>query len=252
MLPRGFLKQHLPKIVIALVLTFVSGLVDIVGYLGIYQFFTAHLTGTTVHLGYELVQRRWVPAISAFTIVAAFVGGSILGRVLIQVGSRRRFRRIASFTLAIEAILLMSVPPPALGLQQQPYPALALLGAAMGLQTATLTGIGPLTVHTTFVTGMVNKLAQLISRMAFRAYDARRSKTFAQQTRLEQETDVQMASLLTGVWIFYVAGAGIGSWFFSQWGLGTLFLAACLLVLAVVTDQFWPLSIEEEKEQSER
>jgi hypothetical protein len=29
----------------------------------------------------------------------------------------------------------------------------------MGTQTATLTRIGPLTIHTTFVTGMLNKFA---------------------------------------------------------------------------------------------
>ena len=44
----------------------------------------------------------------------------------------------------------------------------------MGLQTATVTRIRAPTVHTTFVTGMLNKLAQLIShlRLSSHALDA--------------------------------------------------------------------------------
>lgn len=48
---------------------------------------------------------------------------------------------------------------------------LSLFAGAMGIQTATLTRIGPLTVHTTFVTGRRNKLAQLVTRWIFLEHD---------------------------------------------------------------------------------
>jgi hypothetical protein len=44
-------RQRRTKAVVALVLTFAAGYVDIVGLLTIYNLFTAHMTGTTVHLG---------------------------------------------------------------------------------------------------------------------------------------------------------------------------------------------------------
>ena len=56
MIDSGFFYEHFPKLFVALILTFVSGLVDIIGYLGIYHFFTAHLTGTTVQLGRGLAK----------------------------------------------------------------------------------------------------------------------------------------------------------------------------------------------------
>jgi hypothetical protein len=75
----------------------------------------------------------------------------------------------------MEAVMLAALaqvrPAFAIGL----FWSLATLAAAMGIQTATLTGIGPLTAHTTFVTGMINKLAALESskRRSSRQSEAR-------------------------------------------------------------------------------
>jgi uncharacterized membrane protein YoaK (UPF0700 family) len=138
------------------------------------------------------------------------------------------------------------------GIAADPRSALAFLAFAMGLQTATLTGVGPLTVHTTFVTGMLNKLAQLISHIVFRAYDLSRSKAGNSQARREQPEELQMALFLVWVWVFYVAGAALGTWSFAAWQLKTLFIAVVLLAVSIATDQFRPLSIKEEQEQSER
>jgi len=183
--PHGF-EKHWPKILVALTLTFASGLVDIIGYLGVFHLFTAHLTGTTVQLGRSLISHNWIDLLSAAVIVGSFVSGSILGRAVIEAGSRKRIRRIASVTLAMEAILLAYLAETAFHSAAngaaEPYWALSLLAGAMGIQTATLTGIGPLTVHTTFVTGMINKLAQLISHIAFRAYDVFRKRRLGAKT----------------------------------------------------------------------
>jgi len=253
MIEAEFIHRYGPKMAVALLLTFASGIVDIIGYIGVFHFFTAHLTGTTVKLGHSLVNHDWTDFYAAVAVVGAFVAGSILGRALIEIGSRRRIRRIASVTLTIEAVLLAALTETHLHLHYagSPYSGLAVLSAAMGIQTATLTGIGPLTVHTTFVTGMVNKAAQLITRIGFRAHDLPRSGSRMSQVRREQRDDIQMTLFLIGVWLFYVGGAAMGTWSFNSWGLRALFIAIGLLAVGLATDQFWPLSIKEEKEQSE-
>jgi uncharacterized membrane protein YoaK (UPF0700 family) len=253
-----FLGQHGPKIVVALVLTFVSGLVDIVGYLGIFHFFTAHLTGTTVQLGHGLITGDMMDVFVALSIVISFVLGSLVGRSIIEFGSRRQIQRVASITLAMEALLLIAAAATHINSIARPYGGLVLLAAAMGLQTATLTGIGPLTVHTTFVTGMVNKFAQLLARLAFQAFDSWRMKQqlaasgrSAAAPGANKKRERQETLFLAIIWVFYVAGAAVGTWSFSVSFMHTLWIGAGLLALCLAADQFRPLSIEEEREQPE-
>jgi uncharacterized membrane protein YoaK (UPF0700 family) len=247
-----FLLRHGPKLIVALMLTFASGLVDIIGYLGVFHLFTAHLTGTTVHLGQKLVSHGWDEALGAAVIVAAFMGGSLLGRAAIEIGSRRRIQGIASVTLAIESIVLLCVALTSSAFLLGPYGGIALLAAAMGIQTATLTGVGPLTVHTTFVTGMMNKIAQLVSHILFRSYDLRNSQSPSAVSRQDQRRDIEMTVFLAAIWCCYVGGAAFGTWSFNIWRLDALFVAIALLILSLVVDRFWPLAIREEQEQSER
>lgn len=254
-------EKHWPKMIVALLLTFASGLVDIVGYLGVFHFFTAHLTGTTVQLGHNLVSHNWIDVFAAAAIVGAFVAGSVVGRAIIEAGSRKRIRRVASLTLTIEALMLVGLTEIGVqfgGLQahanaaSKPYWSLAVLAAAMGMQTATLTGIGPLTVHTTFVTGMLNKIAQLVSHIGFRTYDLIRSKTRDPKVIQGRRADIEAVAFLIAIWMFYVGGAAFGTWSYYVWGLRALYFAVGLLAIGIATDRFSPLSIREEKEQSER
>ena len=247
----NFLEQHGAKIIVALLLAFASGVVDIVGYQGVFHLFTAHLTGTTVQFGHSLINRNWTDFGAAAIILATFFLGSVLGRTLIEVGSRKRIRRIASITLLIEIVLLVVVAE-CFPSTANVYWGLAALAGSMGIQTATLTGIGPLTVHTTFVTGMINKLAQLVSHITFRSFELRKTKGSSPDLHAQQSRELQMACFLCTVWLFYAGGAVLGTWSFGFWGLRALFMAVGLLLVSLAADQFRPLSIKEEEEQSER
>jgi uncharacterized membrane protein YoaK (UPF0700 family) len=250
------------KRAVALVLTFAAGIADIVGYLALYHTFTAHMTGTTVHLGNSLAEAHWRESALAASVVAAFVIGSLGGRIAIEIGARKRIRSIASVTLALEAILLLAVIPvgnhslAAHGSGESTLLTailLAMLAGAMGLQTATLTRVGPLTVHTTFVTGMLNKLAQLVARALYASWDARR-RTPKERTEhdAKRRQAASQALFLFGIWLMYLAGAALGTVLHQRWGLLALLVAVAALVIAIGADLVQPLSIEEEKEQSER
>jgi uncharacterized membrane protein YoaK (UPF0700 family) len=237
------------KALIALLLTFAAGCVDIVGYMSFFQEFTAHMTGQTVHLAHDLVTARWSYAADAGAVVAAFLLGSIVGRGLIEVGARIGARSIASVTLAIEAGLILAAimrgDPRASG--ESMIPSLVMLAGAMGVQTATLTRVGSLTVHTTFVTGMLNKLAQLLSQALFLTFDVRRGRVGAAvRARI-----VRRAGFIFGIWVFYLSGAAVGTALHHRWGLQSLILPVLVVLLALAVDQVVPLSIEEEHDQSD-
>ncbi|HLK32753.1 MAG TPA: YoaK family protein [Terriglobales bacterium] len=238
------------KVAVALLLTFAAGCVDIIGYLGLFHAFTAHMTGETVHLAQNLFQTRWPDAAKAACVIASFLTGSIIGRTVIEIGSRTRIRRIASATLLIEAALIAGVIPLAGGhtlSEKTGLGLLAMLAAAMGLQTATLTRIGSLTVHTTFVTGMLNKLAQLLSQALFLSYDSRQGRDTA--AALHQV--LHRARFMIAIWLLYSIGAATGVWMDSIWRLRSLWLPVGIVSFGMVVDQIWPLSLEEEQDQSE-
>jgi uncharacterized membrane protein YfcA len=65
-----------------------------------------------------------------------------------------------------------------------------------------------------------------------------------------QRRDREQALFLSAVWFFYVGSAAIGTWTFSSLRMRALFIAVGLLLVSLATDQFFPLSIREEKEQS--
>jgi uncharacterized membrane protein YoaK (UPF0700 family) len=252
------------KSFVALLLSFVAGYVDIVGALTVYDIFTAHMTGTTVHLGQQLIQHNWKAAIIGCTVLAAFVFGSIVSRVIIEIGSRHTIQHIGSFTLTMQLILLAGAIPfgnsvlsPGL-FHTAPLALLCLLLAtlaiAMGLQTATLTRVGALTVHTTFVTGMLNKLAQLISHYIFHSFDLWRSAAALRTTELlrQRHETLREARFIFSIWLLYLAGATCGTWLGLRWRLDSLYLPCCILLLAVAAELAQPLSLEEEQDESER
>ena len=247
------------KSLVALVLSFAAGFVDVVGVLTIYQLFTAHMTGTTVRLGQQLVYRNWSEVAPAATILAAFFAASLVGRILIEIGQRSHFRRIASLTLSMEAVLLAGVIPigtysPHVAAKSLPLICLllAMLAGAMGLQTASLTRIGALTVHTTFVTGMVNKLAQVSSRWLFGIYDLH-SKSDAADERLRGaiKDHARQSRFFFSIWLLYLVGATFGTWLGTAHELTALWVPFSILLAVIIVDLVHPLSIEEEREQVE-
>jgi uncharacterized membrane protein YoaK (UPF0700 family) len=252
------------KSFVALLLSFVAGYVDIVGALTVYGVFTAHMTGITVHLGQQLIQHNWKAAIIGSTVLAAFVFGSIIGRVIIEIGSRSAIQHIGSFTLTLELILLASVIPFGGGVLS-PGPShtaplvlicllLATLATAMGLQTATLTRVGALTVHTTFVTGMLNKLAQLISHYIFHTFDLWRAATTPREMELlrQRGDTLREARFIFSIWLLYLAGAACGTWLGLRWRLESLYVPCCILLLGIAVEIAQPLTLEEKQDESER
>lgn len=254
-------RHNRTKSLVALSLSFAAGFVDVVGALTIFKLFTAHMTGTTVHLAQQLVHENLSEAIPAATILVAFFVASLVGRLLIEVGQRARFQRIASLTLGVETALLFaaigigSLTPGPLqpGMKSLPLICLllALLASAMGLQTASLTRIGALTVHTTFVTGMVNKLAQVSSRWLFGIYDLRSRKPADEKLRSATRDQARQARFFFSIWVVYLIGATCGTWLGLLQRLYALFVPCGILLAVIAVDQARPLSIEEEREQVE-
>ena len=75
----------------------------------IFHIFTAHMTGATVHLAQSAMEAHWSDAVHGAAVVLSFVAGSVIGRVLIEYGVRKRLRRIGSVNLLLESALIAAV-----------------------------------------------------------------------------------------------------------------------------------------------
>ena len=150
------------QLVLMLALTFGTGVVDAVGYLGLDRVFTGNMTGNVVILGMALVGGNGLPVVGPLVALGGFVLGAALGgRVLRGVDHAWSWRTtgllvlVGVLVLAL-AVLLLVLPDPGepvlLGVT-------GVLGGAMGLQAATARVVAVKDVTTVVVTSTLTGLA---------------------------------------------------------------------------------------------
>ena len=145
-----------------LALTFGTGIVDAVGYLGLDRVFTGNMTGNVVILGMALVGGDDLPVLGPLLALAGFMAGAaVSGRVLRD--APHAWTRRTNLLLTLVGLLVVGLAA-LLGLVDEPSEQLLLgvtflLGAAMGLQAGTARFIGVKDVTTVVVTSTITGLA---------------------------------------------------------------------------------------------
>lgn len=146
-----------------LALTFTTGIVDAVGYLGLDKVFTGNMTGNVVILGMALAGADDLPILGPALALVGFMAGAALGgRVLRRAGgtwtphTTRLFGGVGLVTLALAIVLVLAGDGPdrATGITVT-----TLLGGAMGVQAATARFVAVKDVTTVVVTSTITGLA---------------------------------------------------------------------------------------------
>jgi uncharacterized membrane protein YoaK (UPF0700 family) len=200
-----------------LALTFTTGIVDAVGYLGLDKVFTGNMTGNVVILGMALVGADDLPILGPALALLGFMAGAALGgRVLRRAGGAWTdlttwlFATVGVVTLALAVALFVAGEEPArpLGITVT-----TLLGAAMGVQAATARFIAVKDVTTVVVTSTITGLAA----------DSRFGSGVGSGGH-----SVRRASAV----VLILAGAAVGA-LLLRWHLGAgLVLAAAVILVA--------------------
>jgi uncharacterized membrane protein YoaK (UPF0700 family) len=146
-----------------LVLTFTTGLVDAVSYLGVGHVFTANMTGNIVFLGFGIAGSGGLPVVAPLISLASFLGGAGSGGLLAQRMGERHAQHIAR-ALSIEALLLSLAAILAAAVKVRANMAsgdavIALLAFAMGARNATIRGVAVPDLTTTVLTMTLTGLA---------------------------------------------------------------------------------------------
>ncbi len=146
--------------VVLILLTFVTGLVDAVTYLGLGHVFAANMTGNVIVLGFALVGTGEISATASLVSLGAFMIGGLLSAHLAHVLQRTRHRWIV-ITLLGETVLLsvaaaLSAAGPGFA---SDHATVALLAVAMGMRTVTVRRLGISEISTTVLTTTLGGLA---------------------------------------------------------------------------------------------
>jgi len=249
------------RIALALLLTSVGGFVDAIGWITLLQIFTANMSGNSIHVGMAAGNLDFSKLLPFASSIFAYVLALILTRIALEIGGRIGLLRIASLTLTLEATLLLVftyVAPPLnhghVPNQDSPrfFAMVAMLAFAMGVQTGTLTHLGPLTVYTTFVTGTLTKFAESFARAAFWSYDTAKSGRSLSYVvgALGRQTDALSSLFLLTTWICYVMGAALGTAAKAAWELRALYFPIAVLACLALLDLIRPIARREIREQS--
>ncbi|MET0447705.1 MAG: YoaK family protein [Aeromicrobium sp.] len=146
-----------------LALTFSTGVIDAVGYLGLDRVFTGNMTGNVVILGMAIVGADDLPVLGPLLALAGFMAGAALGgRVLRVAGPGWTRRTTVLFGLVAAVMLVVAVVLFTLDgdfSERVGITITTVLGAAMGVQAATARFIAVKDVTTVVVTSTITGLA---------------------------------------------------------------------------------------------
>jgi uncharacterized membrane protein YoaK (UPF0700 family) len=247
------------KLWLAVCLTWTAGLVDAVGYIALYHIYTANMSGNSIAFGASGAGWNWYRAFERGTPIFFFFLGLCLCGFLLEWSRRRRRRAPLARLLALEAACLVAFALLAgrfLSLHPNgsiDYPWLfllliALAAGAMGLQNASLTHVGPLSIHTTHVTGTLLTCAQHLVRYGFWFGDHARGHSTRRLARLLRLSPRQQswrdAMFLAGLWVGYVAGAVVGTILLHYIGLAALAAPVGVLAVFLIMDLRRPFILD--------
>lgn len=203
-------------------LAFVGGYGDAAGFV-LAKTFTGHVTGNLVLAAIAVAVHDWRAALGHLSAIVTFLIG-IFVSVLIMRSVNTSSWPLLPAVMGIEVILIAAA---SFALASHMAHGVAIfvvfVSLALGLQNGAFRRTGGISVHTTYLTGMITSLISTETE-----------KYAGEVVPQPVEAPDPKISLLCGVWIAFVLGAGTGAAMVLNFGaLGMLGAALLLISLAL-------------------
>lgn len=252
--------NYLEKTVLAIGLSWGAGVIDLLGYLVLYQAFVAHMTGNTVSSVLHGIEHNWTEMFHRLLPIPAFFLGVLVAELILESARRKHRHYLTARAMAIEAAALaafliysllafgaqprMMVEPT----RGQYVLLVTLLATAMGVQSASMRKIGALTIFTTFMTGTLTKMAKDLSDHLLwmrRRTRGRMRERLGLTLRLSpRQESFQSVLVLAALYVGYGTGALSCAFGFHRWGVSIAAAPLTLVVATIVADLVRPMSPE--------
>lgn len=169
----------------ACLLAVIAGYADTVGFLR-YGAFAGLMTGNTILLGIEIARQEFDKAGFHAAIIAAFLAGVILSRLMLRAG----LPAWGALTATAGLLVLCSFVPD--------RPAALILPLAMGIQNAAANRFNGVALNTVFVTGNIQKIGEGLLAWIWPPKDPQAPKSDG-------------VAIFASVWFAYALGALAGA-----------------------------------------
>jgi len=213
---------HPPDKWLSLGFALLGGYGDAAGFV-LGKTFTGHVTGNLVLAPITLVAHDWRAALAHLSAVACFLAGIPLSVLIARLSAAWPFWQTLTTFLVIEVILIAAAY---LALASRAASAVEIfvifLSLALGLQNGGFRRTGGISVHTTYLTGMITGL------IATEAEKLTLQRASGRATALDSKL-----GLLCGIWVVFVLGAAMGAaaaLHFKELGI----LGAALILFAII------------------
>ncbi len=204
-------------------LAFVGGYGDAASFI-LAKTFTGHVTGNFVLTAISIAGHDWPTFFRRILAIALFLTGVLLSVILERLVARKTLWSLLSTVMGLE-IILISLAYFAMNSQLAARLELFVIcmSLALGLQNGALRQAQGITVHTTYVTGM---LTNLLTTGA---------KRYIYPTARGPGSDPTVG-LLCGIWVAFVCGAALGATLVFRFEARGI-LGAALVLLAMLIRQ---------------
>ena len=219
--PAGTPEASSPLVVALFGLTFVTGVIDAVSFLGLGHVFTANMTGNVVFLGFAMGGTADISVGRSLTALCAFASGSVVGGRLTNQRHRTPAKHLL-IAMYAEVLLLFLAAGAALSSGGQTiakvYLLIVLTAVAMGLRNAVVRKLAIPDLTTTVLTMTVTGLAA--------------DSALAGGTSLRRRR--RMLAILT-----MCGGALAGTMLLRAFGMWVSLFVAALVVGAIAVHLYW-------------
>jgi len=208
---------------LSLGLAFVGGYGDAASFV-LAKTFTGHVTGNLVLAAIAVAAHDWRATLAPLSAIVTFLIGIVLSVLIVRPLKTWSSWPLLPTVMGIEVILLIAASLAlSSGLPHGVGIFVIFLSLALGLQNGAFRRVGGISVHTTYLTGMITSLI---------------STEAAQYTSEEVPLDVRAhdpkVELLCVIWMAFVVGAAAGAALVLHFGaLGMLGAALLLIPLAL-------------------
>ena len=207
---------------LSLGLAFVGGYGDAASFV-LAKTFTGHVTGNLVLAAIAVAAHDWRATLAPLSAIITFLIGILLSVLIVRPLKKWSSWPLLPTVMGIEVILLIAASLAlSSGLPHGVGIFVIFLSLALGLQNGAFRRVGGISVHTTYLTGMITSLI---------------STEAEQYSSEEVPHDVRAhdpkIELLSGIWIAFVVGAASGA--ASVLHFGTLGMLGAALLLIPLT-----------------